>query len=222
MKNKVMFITGAAGAIGFEIAKQFAENGAMVVMSYIDSKKLEDAAATLGRRDLKILGIEADLTDENQIKAALDETYKRYGGIDAVLIWPTYPNIGIDNRNQYDLVQDMPGGIEGIRQMIADFKKRGVRVFFPIMIWDNGTRKIALAMPDALMKEMKIMDATGMNGDTMWGVTEDFRHAYDSLGHPIVLQPEVAINDLKMVAWNTSSWGYYWSYAFVPGISIYK
>lgn len=152
----------------------------------------------------------------------LDDLQKRYGGIDAVLIWPTYPNIGIDNRNQYDLVQDMPGGIEGIRQMIADFKKRGVRVFFPIMIWDNGTRKIALAMPDALMKEMKIMDADGMNGDTMWGVTEDFRHAYDSLGHPIVLQPEVAINDLKMVAWNTSSWGYYWSYAFVPGISIYK
>jgi 3-hydroxybutyrate dehydrogenase len=85
MKNKVIFITGAAGAIGFEIAKQFAENGATVVMSDIDAKKLEDVTAILDRRDLKISGIEVDLTDENQIKNALDETYKRYGGIDILV-----------------------------------------------------------------------------------------------------------------------------------------
>jgi hypothetical protein len=154
----------------------------------------------------------------------LDDLQKRYGGIDAVLIWPTYPNIGIDNRNQYDLLSAMPGGREGIRQMILDFKKRGVRVFFPIMIWDHGTRRNDLPMPVALIKEMKEIGADGMNGDTMWGVTEDFRNAYDSLGYPVVLQPEVAIRmkDLKMVEWNQSSWGYYWNYTHAPGVSIYK
>ncbi len=152
----------------------------------------------------------------------LNDLKKRYGGLDAVLIWPTYPNIGIDNRNQYDLVTSMPGGVAAIKQMIVDFKKRGVRVFFPIMIWDHGTRKIHWEMPVALVKEMKLFGADGLNGDTMWGVTEDFKNAYDSLDYPVALQPEIAIKDLKGVEWNVMSWGYYWNYTYVPGVSIYK
>ena len=70
----------------------------------------------------------------------LDDLEKRYGGIDAVLIWPTYPNMGIDNRNQHDMIRSMPGGVAGVRQMIADFHRRGVRVLFPMMMWDQGTR----------------------------------------------------------------------------------
>jgi gamma-glutamyl hercynylcysteine S-oxide synthase len=152
----------------------------------------------------------------------LDDVERRYGGLDGVLIWPTYPNMGVDDRNQFDWVEGMPGGLEGVRRMVQDFKKRGVRVFFPIMIWDKGTRPIGLSMPVALIKEMKAIGADGMNGDTMFGITGDFQHASDSLGYPVVLQPEVAINDLKMVEWNTMSWGYFWDYTDVPGVSVYK
>src|SRR5580704_879048 len=56
----------------------------------------------------------------------LDDLEKRYGGIDTVLIWPTYPNMGIDDRNHHDLIRSMPGGVAGVRQMIADFHKHGV------------------------------------------------------------------------------------------------
>src|ERR1019366_2458094 len=66
----------------------------------------------------------------------LDDMEKRYGGIDSVLIWPTYPNMGIDSRNQHDMIRSMPGGVPGVRQVIADFHRRGMRVLFPMMMWD--------------------------------------------------------------------------------------
>ncbi|MGZ3821392.1 MAG: formylglycine-generating enzyme family protein [Mucilaginibacter sp.] len=158
----------------------------------------------------------------------LNDLEKRYGGLDAVLIWPTYPNIGVDNRNQFELVAGMPGGKEALKQMIRDFHKRGVRVFFPIMIWDKGTRKIQDHMAKALVKEMKELGADGMNGDTMEGVTRDFADAYRELNYPIALQPEVNIKDLKMVEWNRMSWGYFFpdwgvlKFNYKPGVSLYK
>ncbi len=104
----------------------------------------------------------------------LDDLEKRYGGIDSVLVWSTYPNMGIDDRNQLDMVASMPGGIDGVRQMVADFHRRGVRVLFPMMMWDQGTRKPDQPWPEAIAERMKLIDADGINGDTQDGVPPDF------------------------------------------------
>ena len=85
MQNKVVFITGAAGGIGFEIAKQFATGGAMVMISDLDSERFERARSILGNLDLKVSGIAADVTNETQIINALDQTYKRFGSIDILI-----------------------------------------------------------------------------------------------------------------------------------------
>lgn len=151
----------------------------------------------------------------------LDDLIKRYGGIQSVLIWPSYPNIGIDNRNQYDMIADMPGGIEGVKQMVADFKRRGVRVLFPIMVWDHGTREVDSSMAFALTRLMAEIGADGLNGDTMPGVTEDFFDEYKKADYPLVLEPELGLRTLEMVKWNTMSWGY-WNYGAIPGVSTYK
>ena len=120
----------------------------------------------------------------------LDDLEKRYGGIDAVLIWPTYPNMGIDDRNQHDMIRSMPGGLEGVRKMVGDFHRRGVRVLFPMMMWDQGTRDPGKPWPQAIAETMKAIDADGINGDTQDGVPLAFSLASDHVGHTLAFEPE--------------------------------
>lgn len=154
------------------------------------------------------------------VERYLDDLEKRYGGIDAVLIWPTYPNMGIDNRNQLDMIRSMPGGVEGVRQMIADFHRRGVRVLFPMMMWDQGTRDPGMAWPDAIAKLMAEIGADGINGDTQDGVPLAFSTAADKIGHPLAFEPEVSPAD-EALAWNVMTWGQY-QFPFVPMVDKYK
>ncbi|MBS1872307.1 MAG: SUMF1/EgtB/PvdO family nonheme iron enzyme [Acidobacteria bacterium] len=151
----------------------------------------------------------------------LDDLEKRYGGIDSVLVWHTYPNIGIDDRNQNDLLQDMPGGLAGLKQMVADFHRRGVRVLFPIMLWDQGTHSYGEPNHEATARLFKEAGADGVNGDTMRGVPLAYRAASDRAGHPLVLEPENGLDSDEMVMYNNMTWGY-WRYAPIPTISRYK
>jgi len=151
----------------------------------------------------------------------LQDTVQRYGGIDSVLVWETYPNIGVDDRNQFDLFHDLPGGVDGIRHFVDEFHQHGVRVFFPVMLWDRGTRDEGIPDAEALSKELTEVGADGINGDTLQGVPYTFRKASDDLGHPLALEPELGPASDEMLKWNNLSWGY-WKYGFVPTVSRYK
>ena len=37
-----------------------------------------------------------------------------------------------------NMIAAMPGGIEGVRQLVAEFHQHGVRVLFPMLMWDQG------------------------------------------------------------------------------------
>ena len=146
---------------------------------------------------------------------------QRYGGIDSVLLWPVYPNIGIDNRNQFDLLRDMPGGISALKRMVDDFHRRGVRVLFPNMPWDGGTRPEPRSFAETIAGLMAEIGADGVNGDTYGGVPRTFRTASDATGHPLVFEPEGYPDSDEMLNWDSMTWGY-WKYPFVPMVSRAK
>ena len=150
----------------------------------------------------------------------LDDLEKRFGGIDAVLIWPTYPNMGIDDRNQHDMIRTMPGGLSGVHQMVEDFHRRGVRVLFPMMMWDQGTHDPGKPWPQAIAETMKEIDADGINGDTQDGVPLGFSEASDQVGHTLAFESEGNPSD-EALAWNVMTWGQY-SFPLVPPVDKYK
>lgn len=151
----------------------------------------------------------------------LQDLKQRYGGIDSVLIWHTYPNIGIDSRSQFDLFRDLPGGTEGVRRMVDDFHRAGVRVLFPVMVWDRGTHEENTPDWQAISNELVTVNADGINGDTLDGMPRAFRSASDALNHPLALEPENGLSADEMIAYNNMTWGY-WTYDFIPSVSRYK
>ncbi len=150
----------------------------------------------------------------------LDDLEARYGGIDAVLIWATYPNMGVDDRNQLQMVESMPGGVDGVRQMVADFHRRGVRVLFPMMMWDQGAHPPPVPWPQAVAALMKSIGADGVNGDTQQGVPLGFALAAEAIGHPLAFEPELSPSD-EDLGWDVMNWGQY-SFPFIPMVDRYK
>jgi formylglycine-generating enzyme required for sulfatase activity len=162
------------------------------------------------------------LTGRYTVDRYLDDLEARFGGIDSVLIWYVYPNIGIDDRNKTDLAHDLPGGLNGLRGAVDDFHRRGVRVFLPTMPWDHGTREPEENDWQSMAQLVAAVGADGINGDTYNGVPRTFFDACDALDHPVVVQPESTISAEEQLNWNVQSWGKKAPNEVIPPVAKFK
>lgn len=84
MNGKVVFITGAAGGIGAEVARRLIRLGAKLVLTDADEPTLMRTAADLGLPD-RVLAAAADVRDLDAMQAVADRAVEKFGGIDVVL-----------------------------------------------------------------------------------------------------------------------------------------
>ncbi len=81
-KKKVWFITGASKGMGLEVAKTVLANGDKVVAT---SRNLAEQIKNIGEASENFLPLKVDITNEDEVKSAVEKGVATFGNIDVVL-----------------------------------------------------------------------------------------------------------------------------------------
>ena len=118
----------------------------------------------------------------------LKKSISEFGRIDVYGLWPTWPRLGLDKRNQWDMYRDLPGGIPQLRNFIKLGRSYGTRFFIAYNPWDNSTRKEDhLRGMASLIKET---DADGVVLDTFGGSSYKLQSTADSVRKGVIMYSE--------------------------------
>ncbi|MBM7606111.1 3-hydroxybutyrate dehydrogenase [Metabacillus crassostreae] len=85
VQNQVVLVTGAAGGIGFELAKAFASEGAKVVLTDLNEAQVKESARDIQNEGNQALGLKCDVTKEQDIIQVINTTVDEYGRIDTLI-----------------------------------------------------------------------------------------------------------------------------------------
>jgi gamma-glutamyl hercynylcysteine S-oxide synthase len=110
------------------------------------------------------------------------------GGYDVFGIWPTWPRLGLDDRNQWDLYRDLPGGLAKVRELVDVAHKQGTRFFVTLNPWDTDTRREKPL--EGMAGLIRALDADGVVLDTMGGSTKEAQEAADAVKAGVIMYSE--------------------------------
>ncbi len=110
------------------------------------------------------------------------------GGFDIYTLWPTWPRLGLDQRNQWDMYRDLPGGLGELHKQVEHAHNAGKKYFISFNPWDEGTRK-----EDQLKGMEELLRATGADGvvlDTRGSSSIELQAAADRVKPGIIMYSE--------------------------------
>lgn len=85
IKGKVIVITGASSGLGEAAAKMLSSQGAIVVLAARRKDRIEALAKELNANGGRVLAIETDVTDIEQMKKLVDSAVIEFGRIDVMV-----------------------------------------------------------------------------------------------------------------------------------------
>jgi len=129
-KDRVIIVTGAAGAIGFATAEILAEQGARLMLVDI-SPKVEERAAELRAKGGTVEAFTADCAREADVKGYVDATVAKFGRIDGF-----FNNAGVEGMvtplheypiEEYDRIMrvNLRGVFLGLKFVMQQMVKQG-------------------------------------------------------------------------------------------------
>lgn len=120
--------------------------------------------------------------------AFLEDAKTLFGGYDVYGIWPTWPRLGLDDRNQWDLYRDLPLGLPKLKELSHYAKSNDTKFFISFNPWDKDTHD---GNPLASMAELiKEIDADGVVLDTRGSSSFALQRAADSVRKGVIMYSE--------------------------------
>ena len=85
LQDKVCIVTGAASGIGKEIALTYAREGGKIVIADLNKAAAQGAADEIVKAGGTAMAVAMDVTNEEQVNAAVAEVVAAYGGVDVLV-----------------------------------------------------------------------------------------------------------------------------------------
>lgn len=96
LKGKVAAITGRKSGIDASLSLGFGLHGSTIALIDGDKKSLQKQAELLQSKNMPVIGLQCDITDERQCTVTIGKIIKKIGGIDIVA-----NNAGITQRSLF-------------------------------------------------------------------------------------------------------------------------
>jgi NAD(P)-dependent dehydrogenase (short-subunit alcohol dehydrogenase family) len=84
-QNKVALITGGSSGLGRVIAENFAAAGAKVAIAGLESGAVARAADEMQKAGADVLGLQADITRQEEVERLFAQTLERFGRLDVLV-----------------------------------------------------------------------------------------------------------------------------------------
>jgi NAD(P)-dependent dehydrogenase (short-subunit alcohol dehydrogenase family) len=132
--KKVWFVTGASKGLGVSLVKKLLQNGYCVAAT---TRSTQSLIAEVGQVSKIFLPLEVSLTDNNDVKTAIEKSIAHFGKIDVVVNNAGYGQIGTleeltdeETRKNFDI--NVFGALNVIRNVMPYLRKQKSGIIFNI------------------------------------------------------------------------------------------
>ena len=144
LNRKVALVTGAGSGIGKATAVLLAQNGARVVALAHTASEVEQTVKEITQAGNEAFASTADISKEDEIKSAVQQTIERWGRLDIVFanagingVWAPIEELALDEWNR-TINTNLTGTFLTIKYAVPHLKKQGGSIVVTASV--NGTR----------------------------------------------------------------------------------
>jgi iron(II)-dependent oxidoreductase len=123
------------------------------------------------------------------VKEFLEKMKGLMGGYDVYGIWPTWPALGMDQRNQWEMFRDLPGGYKKLKEISNLCHNENAKFFISYNPWDQSTNDSGNQF-EGMTEITKAIDVDGFVLDTTGKSSWSLQHAADRARPGVIMYSE--------------------------------